>query len=115
MIAPRTISTDCRRLATPIVVTEREASAVEPEGSTVAVAMRPIVYNLSPSSARGNGPAMRRLFWMPALLVLAACYDLFYAPLPDGAVRMAPLPVYAEWWRMTEQCSALGGDYSDIE
>jgi hypothetical protein len=58
---------------------------------------------------------MRRSFWLPALLLLAGCYDLFYPPMPEGAVRMAPLPVYAEWWRMTEQCSALGGDFSDVE
>ena len=25
---------------------------------------------------------------------------------------MAALPVYAEWWRMTESCSALSGDFS---
>lgn len=34
--------------------------------------------------------------------------------MPAGAERMEPLPVYSQWWKMTEECSALGGDYSRI-
>jgi hypothetical protein len=45
---------------------------------------------------------------------LVACVDLTGPDLPAGAQRMDPPPYYAEWWRMTEQCSALGGDFERV-
>ena len=57
---------------------------------------------------------VRSLLLATALPLLAACQDGL-APLPAGAIPMEPLPVYAEWWRMTEQCSMQSGDLSRIE
>lgn len=51
---------------------------------------------------------------MACLPLLAACDALTAPRLPAGAERMEPLPMYAEWWRMTEECSALGGDFSEV-
>lgn len=45
--------------------------------------------------------------------LLAGCRELGPG-LPAGAERMDPPPVYAEWWRMTEACSARSGDFSEI-
>lgn len=50
------------------------------------------------------------------MTTLAAC-DLVTGPnrsLPAGAVRMEPLAVYSRWWSMTQECSALGGDFSRV-
>ena len=58
---------------------------------------------------------MRPSLLLPWLAVTLAACDLITGPqLPEGAVRMDPLPVYAEWWRMTEQCAALGGDFDRV-
>jgi hypothetical protein len=58
---------------------------------------------------------MRALALFPPLAVMLTACELITGPqLPEGAVRMDPLPVYEEWWRMTEQCSALGGDFSRV-
>jgi hypothetical protein len=54
-----------------------------------------------------------------ALCVLAAaavvsCADSVTAPLPSGAQRFTPPEVFRRWWALTEQCSALTGDYDAI-
>lgn len=45
------------------------------------------------------------------LLVLCACRNAT-APLPDGARRFAPPPVYARWWGLTEACAGRAGDFA---
>jgi len=60
---------------------------------------------------------MRRLviaYCVAATSVLVACVDSTGPGLPAGAQRMDPPAIYAEWWRMTEACSARTGDFSDI-
>jgi hypothetical protein len=46
--------------------------------------------------------------------MLAGCELITGPRLPENAIRFDPPAVYAEWWRMTEQCSALGGDLSRV-
>jgi hypothetical protein len=50
-----------------------------------------------------------------AIPILAACADILGPRIPTAAVRIEPLPVYAEWWRMTEQCSGRTGEFRRIE
>ena len=58
---------------------------------------------------------MRPLLLCALLLAALAGCELITGPrLPENAVRFDPPTVYTEWWRMTEQCSALGGDLSRI-
>ena len=45
------------------------------------------------------------------LLVLCACRDAT-APLPDGARRFEPPPVYARWWALTEGCAGRAGNFA---
>jgi hypothetical protein len=48
-----------------------------------------------------------------AAAVLAACggpTDPAAFPLPPGAARFDPPPVYARWWAQVEACSGLRGD-----
>ena len=52
--------------------------------------------------------------WLLLCVPLAACTVITGPPLPENAVRFDPPAVYAEWWRMTEQCSALGGDLTRV-
>lgn len=40
---------------------------------------------------------------------LIGCQGLTDPPLPSGAIRFAPPPVYARWWAMTEACSGISG------
>lgn len=47
------------------------------------------------------------------MLFLAQCEPIT-APLPAGAVAFTPPSVYADWWRITEGCSARTGDYSAV-
>ena len=45
--------------------------------------------------------------------LLSAC-ELATAPFPDGAVAFDAPAVYAQWWSLTEQCSGLTGDFSQV-
>jgi len=50
------------------------------------------------------------------LLALAACTDLFGPRLPADASALPQVPVqYATWWRMTEACSGLHGDFNAVQ
>ena len=46
-----------------------------------------------------------------AALALGACRD-FTAPLPFGARRFDPPPVYARWWALTEGCAQRSGSFA---
>jgi hypothetical protein len=37
------------------------------------------------------------------------------APVPQQATNMAPLAQYSLWWKMTEACSGLTGDFNSIK
>ena len=54
---------------------------------------------------------MRRL--LLALPFLNAC-DATGPLLPPGAERFVPPAVYQQWWDLTEQCSGLSGNLSDV-
>src|SRR5688572_7718188 len=58
---------------------------------------------------------MRVASLLLTLPVVVACADLLGPRIPTAAVRIDPLPVYTEWWRMTEQCSGRTGDFRRIE
>jgi hypothetical protein len=49
-----------------------------------------------------------------AMTTFAACDRVTGPGLPAGAVPMEPLAVYADWWSMTQECSALGGDLGRV-
>ena len=44
-------------------------------------------------------------------LAIAACRDST-APLPSGARRFDPPPVFARWWALTEACSERSGSFA---
>lgn len=44
-------------------------------------------------------------------LVAAAACESATAPLPGGATRFEPPPVYARWWGLVEECSGREGDF----
>jgi hypothetical protein len=46
-------------------------------------------------------------------LAVVAC-RAHTAPLPAGAERFSPPPIYAQWWDLTEACSGLTGDFSRV-
>jgi hypothetical protein len=50
-----------------------------------------------------------------AVVVAGACRGLVDPPLPDGAVRFTPPPVYARWWAMTEACAGRTGRLSSVK
>lgn len=47
------------------------------------------------------------------LQLLAAC-DATAPSLPQAAERFTPLPVYQQWWDLTEQCSGLSGSLAAV-
>ncbi len=55
--------------------------------------------------------AMRRLLLV--LPLLSAC-DATAPKLPAGAERFTPPAVYQQWWKLTEQCSGLSSNMSDV-
>jgi len=52
-----------------------------------------------------------RILLLPVLL--NAC-DPTGPQLPPGAVRFTPPAVYRDWWALTEECSGISGDFSDV-
>ena len=48
------------------------------------------------------------------VLFALACRDLTDPPLPSGAVRFTPPPVYARWWAITEACSGRTSALADV-
>ncbi|HTA74768.1 MAG TPA: hypothetical protein VK733_10865 [Gemmatimonadaceae bacterium] len=56
---------------------------------------------------------MRRSALNLLVLAVVACRAPT-TPLPSGAERFSPPPVYAEWWGLTEACSGLTGDFSGV-
>ena len=48
---------------------------------------------------------------LAGLLAAGAC-DIATAPLPGGATRYEPPPVYARWWGLVEECSGRRGDFA---
>lgn len=61
----------------------------------------------------------RKLLTVASLVALpAGCRDLTLAPappeLPAGSERMVPLTRYADWWRDTEDCAGIDGDFSRL-
>lgn len=75
----------------------------------------------SPQSIEGTGSVKRpvadlqRLVWVVLVVVCLAACDLITGPLPSGAQRFAPPPVYARWWAMTEECSGRSGNLGDVD
>lgn len=49
-----------------------------------------------------------------ALPVVLACNEITAPRLPDGAVPMAPMAVFARWWSLVEQCSARTRDFNRV-
>jgi len=50
------------------------------------------------------------------LLILAACTDMVGPGFPSDAWMIPHVPVqYATWWRMTEACSGLHGDFNAVQ
>lgn len=45
-------------------------------------------------------------------IAIAACHDLT-APLPSGAKRFDPPPVFARWWALTEACAQRSGSFAE--
>ena len=54
---------------------------------------------------------------LPLLLLAAlSCSDAVAPlPLPDGAVRFTPDPIYREWWAQVEDCAGSTGDFDAVE
>jgi hypothetical protein len=46
-------------------------------------------------------------------LVTVSCGEIT-GPFPQGAVLIDPPRVYEMWWRLTESCSGITGDYSHV-
>jgi hypothetical protein len=49
-----------------------------------------------------------------ALPAVFACSEVTAPRLPEGAIPMQPMEVYARWWDLVEECSARTGDFRDI-
>jgi hypothetical protein len=49
-----------------------------------------------------------------AAVALAGCRGLTDPPLPAGAERFAPPPVYARWWAMVEACAGETRPLGDV-
>jgi hypothetical protein len=51
-----------------------------------------------------------------ALAVAGGCRDVVAVSpeLPPSARPLAPLAVYADWWRATEECSGASGDLARV-
>lgn len=46
---------------------------------------------------------------------VAGCTDFFGPSLPTGAVPLSPVPAeYEAWWALTQQCSGLRSDLSEV-
>jgi hypothetical protein len=54
---------------------------------------------------------MRRL---AVLVLLGACTTLMDQPLPDGAEPFVPPAVYQQWWELTEACSGVSANMSEV-
>ncbi len=76
-----------------------------------------ILRDMPPGPPRAPRPARRALARRALTVVAAAaaaggggCRSLVDPPLPAGAVRFAPPPVYARWWALVEACAGVRGD-----
>ncbi len=48
-------------------------------------------------------------------LLLAGCSDLFGPGVPEGAIRLLPVPAeYEDWWRLAERCSGARGEFAAV-
>ena len=47
--------------------------------------------------------------------LLASCEHLVDPPLPAGAVRFTPPPVYSVWWEMTKSCSGINRSLESVD
>src|SRR5262245_37234168 len=57
---------------------------------------------------------MRSLGICALLSILACSSSLEPTELPAGAQPFEPEPIFREWWRQMEECSAITGDYDAI-
>lgn len=57
--------------------------------------------------------SLSRLLLLP-LFALGACQVPTEVPFPSDAVLVDPPPQYALWWKVTESCSGLTGDFSAV-
>jgi hypothetical protein len=61
------------------------------------------------------GTRALRLGLVAAVLpAIFACTEVTAPRLPDGAIPMPAMSVYAHWWSFVEQCSARTGDFSRV-
>lgn len=58
-------------------------------------------------------PSLSRLALLP-LFVLGACQLPTDVPFPSDAVLVDAPPAYALWWKVTESCSGLSGDFASV-
>ena len=49
-----------------------------------------------------------------ALPAINACSEITAPGLPDGAIPMQPMAVYARWWTLVEECSARSADFRGV-
>ena len=67
---------------------------------------------MSPAPARRRAWPFRLLLLALAAWGAAAC--TLTEPLPSDAAQFDPPAIYRRWWAMTEACSGISGDLSDI-
>lgn len=58
-------------------------------------------------------PRLSHLLLLPVVAV-GACTLPTDVPFPSDAVQIEAPPAYALWWKVTESCSGLGGDFSAV-
>jgi hypothetical protein len=59
---------------------------------------------------------MRVAFCLAGMVALALACDSETDPrVTQGAIRIAPPARYALWWRLTQACSGLTGDYASVQ
>lgn len=56
----------------------------------------------------------RRILGSAAVVIIASCGLFADSPLPNGSSRFTPLPVYAAWWTLVEQCSGHTGSFATV-
>jgi hypothetical protein len=63
---------------------------------------------------RSRAALLHRTLSPLSAAAILACGEIADPQLPSGAVPMDPPSVYSMWWRLTEACSGVNGDFDSV-
>jgi hypothetical protein len=63
---------------------------------------------------KSRATALHHTVSLLSAAAILACGEIADPQLPSGAVPMDPPSVYAMWWRLTEVCSGVNGDFESV-